>query len=336
MSRAGIVERDEISELFLLIGGYPFKPYSQYSRFDRRVLADALCKEIETIAADRENYIIAVKEHHQPVAVCIARKSGVESEVFNKKIYAITHVISAGSYVDSVANKQKLLRFFNRHCMRGTGMVSCRANAQDLSTIHALENERYRCMDTLVTYTFDLNQFQHEQKGFPCRIRPVQKKDGNALKDIVRNSQFIDRFHNDPHISRKDSNRLYETFIGNAMKGMGADMVLVAECDDKVVGFNTIESQNSLYSRYGIKIGSFVLNAVAPEYRNRGIYTRLIQESLQYLKDSADLAELRTHSHNLPVHRALPQLGFRLSLSQLTFHAWNTALMPAVPDGDVK
>ena len=213
-------------------------------------------------------------------------------------------------------------------------MVSCRANSEDLSTIHVLEKEAYHYMDNLVTYTFDLKQTRPERKTHPYRIRPVQKMDGNTLKKIVRDSQFMDRFHNDPHIPREESDRLYETFIENAMRGVGADMVLVAECDDEVGGFNTIESQNRHYSTYGIKIGSFVLNAVAPEFHRQGIYSSLMNESLLYLEGRADLAEIRTHAGNSPVHRALPRIGFRLSLSQLTFHAWNTKLV-SLP-GDMK
>ena len=57
-------------------------------------------------------------------------------------------------------------------------------------------------------------------------------------------------------------------------------MVLVAECDDKVAGFNTIENQNRHYSTYGIKIGSFVLNAVAPEFQRQGIYSSLMNDKL--------------------------------------------------------
>lgn len=113
MSRASIVERDEISELFSLVAGYSFKPYSQYPRFNCGVLSEAFLKEIQNIAADQENHIIAVKENHRLVALCVARKSGVESDVFHKKIYAITHLISEGSYNDSVSNKQKLLRFLH-------------------------------------------------------------------------------------------------------------------------------------------------------------------------------------------------------------------------------
>lgn len=327
MSRTGIVEWDEISELFSLIEGYPFKPYSQYSRFNCELLSEAFLREIQNIAADPENHIIAVKENHRPVALCIARKSGVESEVFHKKVYTISHLISEGSYIDSVSNKQKLLRFFSRHYMSRIGMVSCRANSEDLSTIHSLEKEGFQYMDSLVTYTFDLTQPRPDRNADSLRIRPFEKKDGNTLKKIVRDSQFMDRFHNDPHISREESDHLYDTFLGNALKGAGIDRVLVAECDDNVVGFNTIESQNRLYSPYGIHIGSFVLNAVAPEYRNQGIYSNLMKESLNYLEDRTDLAEIRTHSGNFPVHRALPGIGFRLSLSQLTFHAWNTNIV---------
>ncbi len=328
MSRISVVEYDELSELFWLTEGYPFKPYSQYSQIDCDVLSEAFFEEIRKIAAEKENRIITIKENHSPVALCIARKSIVESEVFCKDIFAITHLISGGSYKDSVSNKQKLLRFFLLNIMKSTGMVSCRANSEDLSTIYALENNTFRYMDSLVTYAFDLRKSLPEYKGNPYRIRPVKKTDGDNLKKIVRDSQFMDRFHNDPHFSRKESDRLYETFIGNAIKGKGVDRVLVAECEHQIAGFNTIESQNHHYSSYGIRIGSFVLNAVAPEFRSRGIYSSLMEESLRYTEDSADLVEIRTHAGNYPVHRALPRIGFRLSLSQLTFHAWNAGIMP--------
>lgn len=328
MSKVSILKRDEIFELFGLIEESPFKPYFQYPRFDCSNLSEAFFKNLQAIAADPNSHIIALKEEDHPVAFCVARKSGIESEIFHKKIYAIPYLISAGSYKDSMSNKQKLLRFFSRYYMSGIGMVSCRANSEDLSTIHALEKERYRYMDTLVTYAIDLKQPRPKYQSIPYRIRPVQKSEVTTLKKIVRDSHFMDRFHNDPHIPRKESDRLYETFIENAVKGKGADAVFIAECESKVVGFNTIEIQNRLYSPFGIKIGSFVLNAVAPEFRSQGIYSNLMHESLQYLQDRADLAEIRTHAGNAPVHRALPRLGFRLSLSQLTFHAWNTNIMP--------
>ena len=107
--------------------------------------------------------------------------------------------------------------------MNGIGMVSCRTNSEDLSTIHVLEKEAYRYMDNLVTYTFDLKKTRPERKTHPYWIRPVQRMDGNTLKKIVRDSQFMDRFHNDPHIPREESDRLYETFIENAMRGVGAE-----------------------------------------------------------------------------------------------------------------
>jgi hypothetical protein len=334
MNRIDTVECDEISGLSGLIEGYTFKPYCQYSQFDRRILSEAFLQEIENTAAHPENYLVAVKENNRPVAFCLARKSNIESEVFNKKIYSITHLVSGGSYRDSLSNKRKLLRFLSLHDNGNIDLISCRANSEDLSTIHALEKETYHYMDSLITYSIDPKQPRPQQKVHPYHIRPARGEDGTILKKIIRDSQFIDRFHNDPHIPREESDRLYETFIENAMNRAGADSVLVAECNGKLAGFNTIETQNRLYSTFGIKIGSFVLNAVAPEFRSRGIYSSLINESLLYIEDSADLVEIRTHAGNYPVHRALPRIGFRLSLSQLTFHAWNSGLGGNNPNGD--
>jgi RimJ/RimL family protein N-acetyltransferase len=325
MSRISIVECDGISELSELITGYSFKPFSQYNLFDPDVINEAFFTDIQKTAASPENHIIIEKEDNRPVAMCIARKAVIESEVFCKPVFAISHLISEGSYQDSMSRKQRLLRYFIDLFLNGNGMVSCRASSEDLSSIHALEKMRYHYMDCLVTYSFDLKQLQSLQKARQYPVRPVKKDDVDILKKIVRDSQFMDRFHNDPHIFREDSNRLYETFIENAIHGKGADFVFVAECEGTVAGFNTIENSNSHYSSHGIKIGTFILNAVAPQYRNRGVYSSLISESLLYLKDRADLAEIRTHAGNSPIHRALPRLGFRISQSQLTFHAWNTS-----------
>jgi hypothetical protein len=328
MNEASVVEYREIPELLELIEGYPYKPYFQYPQFDNETLSEAFLKEVQTIAANRENQIIAIKEKQHTVAFCIVKKAVIESGVFHKDIYGITHLISTGSYKGSVSNKQELIGFFTRHHMNHIGMVSCRANSNDFSTIHALEKEAFCYMDNLATYSFNLKQTPPEYKISQHSVRPVQNEDCNTLKNIISGSQFMDRFHKDPHIPKEKSNLLYETFIDNAMKGVGADTILVAETKGKLSGFNTIETNNLVYLPYGVKVGTFVLNAVSPEFRNQRVYSDLMHESLWHVKEATDLIEMRVHVGNFPVHRALPKIGFRLSLSQLTFHVWNTTLMP--------
>ncbi|OPX65132.1 MULTISPECIES: GNAT family N-acetyltransferase [unclassified Methanoregula] len=98
---------------------------------------------------------------------------------------------------------------------------------------------------------------------------------------------------------------------------------MIAETEGDVVGFITIEKENHNLARYGIKIGTFVLNAVSPQYRNLGIYSALIKNSIRFISNYANLVEVRTQANNVPVFHTLLKNGFHPVRTQITFHHWN-------------
>jgi ribosomal protein S18 acetylase RimI-like enzyme len=202
-------------------------------------------------------------------------------------------------------------------------MVSCRADVHDFSSVHALEKKSFLLMDGLVTYTMDMSKFKKNGQRISCQIRLFDKDDLTKIEKIAQNSFSLDRYHNDCHLPRQQSDILYKEFVKNASKGVGADRILVAVSEGKVIGFNTIESKNRLLAHIGIPVSTFVLNAVSSEYRNRGVYSSLIYESLNELSGQTDEVEIRTHVNNFPVHHALSRLGFKLTRSQVTYHRWN-------------
>jgi RimJ/RimL family protein N-acetyltransferase len=324
MIKPKVLEKGEIYELTDLLNNYFFKPYFNCVKLNREVLADYFFYEIQNAIRINENYIVGLQENGKYIAFCVLKKSETESEILEKQIFSLSHIVSLGSYTTALKNKLKLLDFLNSNFSVCIDMLSCRANANDISTIHALEKQLFIYMDGLVTYSFEMPQRKSRTISPFFTIRLSKKEDLDQIKKIAYTSFSIDRFHNDPHIPKKQSNKIYVKFIENATQGIGADRILVAEYDNEIIGFNSIEIKNRLLAQFGIRIGSFPLNAVSSDYRNRGVYSGLVNDSLIYLNERTDIVEIRAHINNYPVHRALSKLGFKLTLSQITFHHWNT------------
>jgi GNAT superfamily N-acetyltransferase len=322
MQKVGLIENDELTALFPLICGVNLKNTAFSPNFDKSFLSDLLFLEIKKIMSENDGYVIGLKSKNKITGFCVIKKAEPESMVFGKEVYSLTHIISDGNYHESLKNKLALLAFLAPDFEKKIDMISCRVDSGDISTIHALEKQSYMLADGLNTYSFEMKNLSTYKRQPVFSTRLYQHADLEQLKEIARLSFSVDRFHNDPFIPKTKSDSLYEKFIENATLGIGADQIMVAENDSIILGFNTIEVQNQLMARYGIKIGSFILTAVALNYRNRGVYSSLIIASLKYLEETSDRAEIRTHFNNYPVHHVLSRLGFTITKSQLTFHRW--------------
>ena len=329
MIQPKILENDEIIELTDLVNTYFFKPYAGYPQLNQEALSDYYLSELQKTLAGTGNSIIALQENGTYHAFCVLKKSEVESEILRKQVFCLPALVSTGTYHTALNNKLKLLGFLISDLPGNPDMISCRADTSDLSTIHALEKQCFRYMEGLVTYSFEMPQKKPGTVNTGFTVRQSKKEDLGQLKKIAQTSFSLDRFHNDPHIEKTESDRIYAQFIENAARGIGADRVMVALNNDAVIGFNTIEVQNRLLAQSGIRIGCFVLNAVSSDYRNRGVYSALIHESLISLNEMTDIVEIRVHAQNYPSHRALSKLGFTHILSQVTFHHWITRDTPA-------
>jgi ribosomal protein S18 acetylase RimI-like enzyme len=179
-------------------------------------------------------------------------------------------------------------------------------------------------MDTLVTYYFD---FKNEISEFKetCKIEPF-KNELPELRNIARASfskakVATDHFHADHKLNEKKSDELYEKWIENATNDKDS-VVLVAKIDNRTVGFTTGKINYAMNKYSNKKIGSLILSAVDPEYRQAQVYTSLIQAFLRWFSDKVDIVDLGTHVANYSVQRAWSRLGFRIVRSQHTWHKW--------------
>lgn len=196
--------------------------------------------------------------------------------------------------------------------------ISARIDVRDIGTVHALEANGFRLMDTIITFAFNFRICQIPQLEDRCSLRLATSDDEEALLRIAATSFSNarvsgDRFHADPDLPTDKSDTLYVEWVRNSLEGKSADAVIVAEMGGKPVGFVTLQHSRAKKEELGMDVEVLVLSAVEPRCRGQNVYTSMIRKALQYFSSTADIVEGGTQVTNLPVQKALTRLGFTRS-----------------------
>ncbi|WP_292345523.1 MULTISPECIES: hypothetical protein [unclassified Methanoregula] len=144
--------------------------------------------DIKQLMNDRNTYSLCLREQGEITAFAVIKKSSTESLHFKKKMFAVEYIFSMGSFRNSVTNKKMMLDFFRSEIMPDYDMISARVDCGDLSTIHILEQESFRMMDCLITYssaTF--------RKKIPAAANPISF--GYLRNLIAKKSSGLPKTH---------------------------------------------------------------------------------------------------------------------------------------------
>ena len=322
MYKIEVVKKDELDTIKPLLMDYRYKSYYYYQEFTSTLLSEFLYNHIQNVLENEIWYCIGIKKNNKLVGLCILKKLNWDTEHFGFNVANIDNIISLGEYFESIKNKLKLLSFIELSFREDIRTLSCKTDPSDASSIHTLERKGFMIMDTLVTYSFDLRKAKIRELPVSCELRFSRKSDRESLKSLAYNSFYLDRFHVDPNYPKEKCDELHSKWIENACNGIGADRVIVAEIEDIPVGFTTVKESNDASKILGVRIASMILSAVSPKARGKGIYTSMINEGLNYLKDKADMVEVGTQGNNYPVQKSWCKLGFKMVKSQISFHKW--------------
>jgi ribosomal protein S18 acetylase RimI-like enzyme len=94
--------------------------------------------------------------------------------------------------------------------------------------------------------------------------------------------------------------------------------IIVAEEENKVVGYIVVGMDNGRSQIYGFLWGHIVSLAVDPEYHGHGVGSELISAGLKWLKDKGvTYAEVLTDQNNIAAIRAYEKNNFRVIYSSI-------------------
>jgi ribosomal protein S18 acetylase RimI-like enzyme len=317
-----VASKEEIllSRVGEIIATNQFLPYSEYG-IPTSQLVDYIIEDIHD-SIKKSFFVFLAEENKKVVGILVAGKLEWDSKHFGIDIANIKYLFTSGDYYERKEYSKKLVQYFAE--ISKFKLLITRSHTEDTSLIHALEDQSFQLMDTLVTYYFDLKNKITDFKE-TCKIEPLKDETLELTKiakiSFSETKMATDHFHADHRLDEAKSDTLYEKWIEEASSDKDS-IVLVAKMDNHPVGFTTGKINYRLNSYSNKKIGSMILSAVDPKYRQAQIYTSMIQAGLRWFSNKAEIVDLGTHVANYSVQRAWSKLGFRIVRSQHTWHKW--------------
>jgi RimJ/RimL family protein N-acetyltransferase len=243
---------------------------------------------------------------------------------FGFETWRLDHLGTWGNSPRTVAQAlvQKIVQVARE---QGYQNLQARIPIDDLPTIHALEEAGFQTMEILNTVIFEFAKTPILPKRTPGLVRDFGLADTEALVELARiaYTPTPDRFHVDPHLAPKVSNELYAEWMRNSCSGQLADHISVAESDGKAIGYITTRFLGDHGGLCNIRIGQWLLGALAPDFRSQGLIEDVVSHGLEWLnRRQADICFFGTQVNNFPSQRAALRVGFRPAMTAVTLHYW--------------
>ncbi len=207
----------------------------------------------------------------------------------------------------------------------GVKLLIQRCSTDDIHFVHTLERHGFELMDTLVNYYLRLADIQISHVPEPAIVRPCLKTEADDVAAIARvvYSDFVGHFYQDPRLDREKCNVLYAELARNSCLDRNlADVVLVAEMEGKIVGFDSHKTVKS-HRIASAKVAEGVMSGVSHQAQGKGVRTALMRASCNWYKSlGLEYMDEGLHVNNYRMQRVLASYGYKIYASEHTFHKW--------------
>ncbi|RLJ04628.1 MAG: hypothetical protein DRP08_01265, partial [Candidatus Aenigmatarchaeota archaeon] len=191
-----------------------------------------------------------------------------------------------------------------------------------------LEEVGFRFMSTIVIYGLEIKKSRKISCVIPNEIiiRELNKNDIPFLLNLaetafVEDELNLSRFYVDQNIPKEKVAKIYKEWLLNCVSGVTADKIFIAVNKNIPIGFITCKILNPKY--VDLTIGDIPLNAVAKQFRGKGIYKALVAKALKWFKiKKCDYVEIKTQLTTLAPQYVWQKYDGRLLNAEYHFHKW--------------
>ncbi len=256
----------------------------------------------------------------QMIGLCTTWQDDLASHQLGTRTFRIGHLLANGNSEARTLIKTLLVRETMREIGGRTGFVT-QIPYTDVTSINVLEQAGFTATQTSILLAKDL---LHENPGSgPNRTYEV----GTATLDEV--DELLHRTATEipegivgwdirlPSLTRAKVHRDWLRSYAEEQN------LLVAHHHGEPVGLLARHIRTDTSPYLGFSIGSIDLVATMPEYRNNGVVTQLVSESLQrFRNEGVRFAEVIAYSKDAPVVRYCQSQGFAAVESSLVMVNW--------------
>jgi dTDP-4-amino-4,6-dideoxy-D-galactose acyltransferase len=195
----------------------------------------------------------------------------------------------------------------------GFQYVICKIYSRNNPLMNQLRSLDFYLLDIGVTCAIDAGSLSTGMKKSSSAgrqfIRAADDHDIRALKKTAQ-SLFTDgRFYHDPFFSKKEADKLYKTWIENAVRGDTADIVWY------IPDTGCVACQIS-----GNRRGNIVLIGVQKNFRRKGFGSVLMEKALKWFQDNGiRMVSVRTSARSLDAINFYLRSGFYIQKYDYVF-----------------
>jgi dTDP-4-amino-4,6-dideoxy-D-galactose acyltransferase len=316
--------KGKLSDLRPLLRNYGFAPYSHYGEIEREKFVSYLVDQIEGELNDSNTVSWVAHAGHGPVGLVSLTFLEWDTRQLGVRAARIGRLVLHPDYAASSLARSELLGKVYEDCTeKSIRFLTARLGSNETSFIHQLEDDGFNVMDGIITFSYDLRLGQVPAGGGQITLRQAEEADSRELERIAFSSFTRDRFHADPRIPPDVADRIYENWIRNSLRGIGADVVIVGEAEGRLAGFVTCRVDERSGRILGLSVGTIALVAVDGRARGKGVGTAMMLEALRWFREhGAAVVEVGTQLRNIPSSRVYERMGFRLVASSLSLRKW--------------
>lgn len=324
MNDISVIQKANLDEVLKLLSKSHFQPYRYLlGKTTARQLRNFLSTEIMNLFSNELHTCCVILKKGSVLGIGFLEELPWDSEIFNLKMARIKYLLSDDQIPLSVMVKDKIVTFLVNVCLnKKIKHVSCKVNTDDITSIHVLENNGFRLMDTLLDYTFEYNRSPISDIKQSHIIRSFKKEDINGIIEVARTAfgTHFGRFNVDNEL-KKNASKFYVKWAESSCRS-DSDTIFVAELNKKIVGYS-IWKENILSKEIlDIDVGAYSIGAVHPIAYGKGIFKALTYTGMKRLKGKVDIIVGPTHINNYPVQRGYASLHWKIVNARHTFHRY--------------
>jgi len=194
-------------------------------------------------------------------------------------------------------------------------LVIAKCPCSDINTVHAMEQDGFCFMDTLIYYSKATSEKLPVVSG---TIRPFIQEDVDTLKKIAHSAfrGYLNNYQADQRLDRTACDEVYPSWTEHScMSSDMADEVLVVEKDCSIAGFLTLKVQ-------GDEVCGPLL-CVAPRFQSMSLSRSLMVAGIHWGRSrGAKHMIMSAQITNKHSHKVLTGLGFQIDYACYTLHKW--------------
>lgn len=219
------------------------------------------------------------------------------SNLINKNAYRLNDI----SHINSLEN-------FPRNIF-----IETKIRSNDQEKINIAEKLGFKLIDIGLFFFNEKFENRIYKNDNIQNIRFAKLADEKTIRKIASNSFTESRFYKDIKIKKSIASKIKEEWVANFFKGKRGDHLIVAETENKIIGFLLLIKNES---------NEFTIDLIAVDknYRGKNFGTYMINFVYHNLAKGIKRINVGTQLTNIGAINLYSKLGYKLNHSDYIFH----------------